>query len=59
MKNLWIARDVDHWLWIGTSKPIEDKKGYWNFGNNYLKNILDYDLYPELTYENSPKELLI
>ena len=61
MKHLWIARDIDHWLRIGASKPVKDKykKGYWAFGTSHLKDILDYDLYPELTYENSPKELLI
>lgn len=25
MKHLWIARDIDHWLRIGTSKPVKDK----------------------------------
>ena len=61
MKHIWIARDIDHWLRIGTSKPVKDKykNGYWAFGTSHLKDILDYDLYPELTYENSPKELLI
>ena len=38
---------------------IKYKKGYLAFGSSHLKDILDYDLYQELTYENSPKELLI
>ena len=57
MKHLQIARDINHYLRIGTSKPV--KKGYWSFGSSHIKDVLDSDLYPELTYENSPKELLI
>ena len=57
--KLWIARDKDNWLRIGISKPVKDKykEGYWAFGSSHLKDVLNYDLYPDLTYENSPKEL--
>lgn len=57
---LWIARDKDNSLFIYSKKPIK----YDNFYNYDIEDDLDStsipeELYPELTFENSPKQLII
>ena len=57
---LWIARDKDNSLFIYSKKPIKD----YNFYKYDIEDVLDStlipeELYPELTFENSPKQLII
>lgn len=55
--KLWIARDEDGELHLFCSKPI--KSGlYWiaGFGNELCIND---NLFPEVTFENSPQEVEI
>ena len=52
--KLWIARDKDGTLWMYNAKP-----------NKYTSNFdlpegsyeLNYNLFPEVTFENSPREV--
>ena len=61
MATLWIARWRNNSLHIYTEKPTRDD-GYgefWLFDGNLNENSmhLDCDLFPEVTYENSPVEV--
>lgn len=61
MATLWIARWRNNSLHIYTEKPTRDD-GYgefWLFDGNINENSmhLDCDLFPEVTYENSPVEV--
>lgn len=60
---LWIARDLDGSLWFYTVKPI---KNTIRFDRAILDNggisevyAFDEDCFPEVTFENSPKEVTI
>ena len=65
--ELWIARDRDDSLNLFKSKPVRDTKGYFrssivvNQGNigisDRLLSIWECDLFPEVTWENSPKKV--
>ena len=58
--KFWIARDKDGSLWIFEEKPTFFEGGSsWvcNFGKNYA--ALDNSWFPEVTFENSPKEVEI
>lgn len=55
--KFWIARESCG-LWLFDSKPIKrnrnnDKYYIWN-NNRYS---IDHKLFPEITFENSPKEI--
>ena len=56
---MWIARDENGRLFIHTQKPLRGscmfvtKAGDKNYGE------ISKDLYPEVTWENSPKELVV
>lgn len=57
---LWIARDKDNSLFIYSKKPIKD----YNFYKYDIEDVLDStlipeELYPELNFENSPKQLIV
>ena len=63
---MWIARDKDGSLWLYTDKPIKGKD-MWvcedfnnskclEISNKYTNGIFQL---PEVTWENSPKELII
>lgn len=59
--KIYIARDKDGTLAIYDGKPIHDEE-FDTFtcdddGNGYLVDYVNMDLYPEVTYENSPVEL--
>lgn len=70
-KTIWIARDKDGDLYLYSEKPEldndtftwgeEDEHIFFNLNglndNSYMQ--IDSDLYPEVTFENSPKELII
>ena len=65
MQSLWIARDKNGYLYEYTEKPkrrnesfvsdAEDMKE-WN-DDNFM--LLPDEMYPEVTWENSPFELTI
>lgn len=67
MVKLWIARDKDNSLFIYNNKPVIHKE-YESFDvdlNNNDSNIFYFDrviqinseLFPEVTYENSPQQV--
>lgn len=53
--KLWIARDK-YGLWLLTTKPYIDDDMFTCDGNIYC---IDCDLFPEITFENSPQEVKI
>lgn len=67
MGNLWIARDKDGSLLVYREKPIRDIRfRIFNLGEDvdyddaYLELIkIPPSMYPEVTWENSPKELVV
>ena len=55
--SVWIARDKNGELYLYKSKPWrckEDKNGHFDCDDILLP--MDEDMYPEITWENSPKE---
>ena len=56
--KLWIARDKDGMLYLYDSKPYlpYDNAGYYDSANGYYYD-LPIDWFPELTFDNSPKEV--
>ena len=53
--KLWIARSKRGFLFLYDYEPFESEDGRWEtYGNCY--SISD-DLFPEVTYENSPQEI--
>ena len=53
----WLARDRDGVLCLFDYKPFENEYGCWaTYGNCY---IIDDDLFSEITFENSPREVEI
>lgn len=71
-KTVWIARDKDGDLYLYSKKPELDNDTFtWGeedelifFSPNNRLDVscymqIDSDLYPEVTFENSPKELII
>ena len=61
MKNgVWIARDKDGTLGIFKNKPILDIDNAWyceNCDDDF--SIVNKDMFSEVTFENSPKQLII
>lgn len=53
--KLWIARDKSGGLWLFKNKPIYTVFWKDTFENNIGE--LDYRLFPEITFENSPQEV--
>ena len=65
IKLIWIARVFDNSLWLFENKP-RPSGGRWRDIDGSLDKIngtalckLDPTLYPEVTYINSPKQLII
>lgn len=57
---LWIARDKDNSLFIYSKKPIKNYNSYIYAAGDDLNSVsIPEELYPELTFENSPKQLII
>lgn len=55
--KFWIARDKDNDLYLYPSKP---RKGDYRFTCGYVYEDyinLNSDLFPEVTFENSPQEV--
>ena len=59
--KLWIARDKDETLWIFKEYPIKKEKIFHPTGDitgrfTYYRSM-PTDLFPEVTFENSPQEV--
>ena len=53
--KLWIARTKRGFLFLYDDEPCENEYGCWEtIGNCYS---IDYKLFPEVTFENSPQEV--
>ena len=58
--NVWIARDKNGTLAIFENKPILDYDNAWycEYADEAFSTI-NNELFPEITFENSPKQLII
>jgi hypothetical protein len=57
--SVWIARDKNGELYLYKSEPWrckEDKNGHFDCDADEMLLPMDSDMYPEITWENSPKE---
>lgn len=54
----WIARDIDNTLHLFTSKPFR-KVDHWISIDNAMDILLPKNLYPEVTWVDGPRELLV
>lgn len=52
--KLWIARDEDGDLYLYEREPIREIDYFYSF---YVSIKIDNNLFPETTFENSPKEV--
>lgn len=62
MEKLWIARDKDsNGLWAYKSKPVRNNllKYFTSNEDNPFDDpiMLYYELFPEVTWENSPQQI--
>ena len=59
--KLWIARDFDGSLWVYKDKPKKKAHYFCPFTESDLEGPdygrLPHKLFPEVTFENSPKEV--
>ena len=57
--ELWIARDFDGYLNLYVNKPSLDSNDnmYYVMEDDYLN--IDKELFPEVTFENSPQKIEI
>lgn len=54
---MWIARDKDGELWVFGDKPFTDRcNTYWTIRAGAAIKV-DKKVLPEVTFENSPKEV--
>ena len=56
---MWIARDESGCLWIYTLKPVRRISTFAPKDVNTFYNQISGVFYPEVTWENSPKELVV
>ena len=56
--KLWIARDESGGLWMFESKPIKVRESFTQQPLSQIYSI-DDNLFPEVTFENSPMEVEI
>ena len=54
--KFWVARDDDGLLYLYMKKPYLITHTYY-FDTEYLIGEIDKDLFPEVTFENSPQEV--
>ena len=57
--KMWIARNVDNTLVLFQSKPILNNEVMWDEILNEDYMFISEYLYPEVTFENSPKPVEI
>ena len=55
--EFWIARDKDFNLALYDTEPTENGFGCWESSGNYYN--IDWRLFPEVTFENSPQKIEI
>lgn len=55
--KLWIARDKDGTLRLFDTIPVKHEEGYWTSPRGYYDIELNSNLFPEVTWENSPKKV--
>lgn len=55
---LWIARDKNKSLYLYDKKPFR-REVHFYAENDAWACYLDSSLYPEVTFENSPKQLIL
>ena len=58
--TVWIARDKNGTLAIFENKPILDYDNAWyceDVDENF--NTINSEMFPKITFENSPKQLII
>lgn len=53
---MWIARDCDNSLYLYEEEPVASEGFYGNIQHTQLME-LDEDLFPELSYEDGPKQV--
>lgn len=59
--KFWVARDLDGTLVLSNRQPYLPNKCYdfFYFGDDASLYYLDRNMFPEVTFENSPKEVEI
>lgn len=60
--GIWIARNSDGTLELYHEKPIRGNTHFKASENGYMKgwiDCLDDEMYPQVTWENSPKEMTV
>ena len=55
--KMWIARDLNGGLFLFPEKPRLIRYHHYWWGENWYK--INQDLFPEVTFENSPQEVEI
>lgn len=59
--KLWIARDYDNTLWLFEKCPIKKENLFYptpNINGNFTYyRSMPTDMFPEVTFENSPREV--
>lgn len=59
--KLWIARDKDETLWLFEEYPIKREKLFYPTeginGNFTYYRSMPINIFPEVTFENSPQEV--
>lgn len=55
--KLWIARDKDGYLYLYDKKPIQEKDYFDSNTKGQYNTLLHSSYFPEVTFENSPKEV--
>ena len=53
--KLWLARDKSGYLLLFENTPIRKRNGFYSLEGYYY--VLLGDLFPEVTWENSPQEV--
>ena len=53
---MWISRDKDGFLQMGNIIPMKGRNEF-HYSQSSTVNILDEDLFNEVTFENSPVEI--
>lgn len=59
---LWIARNQDGSLWLHEEKPslvYDEERRKWYYEKGGFLDFYDETLFPEVTFENSPKKVEI
>lgn len=55
---MWVARDIDNTLHLFTSKPFRNVDHWISIAND-IDVFLPKNLYPEITWIDGPRELIL